>query len=415
MTAAGQIYTIEDIKGMLLDRREDVALTYAPMATGAYRDGDAYWTLNPGRADRSVGSFVVWLGGPKMGRWNDYASGQHGDLLDLICLSLGCTIVDGLREARSYLGLMAQSPQDVARHKAAAERARQLAAEARRKGAEERERKRRAAVALWLSGAERIADTPVEVYLRDRRCIDLRAMGRQPRALRYHPDLGYTHVDKKTGEITKARYPAMLAIITDARGRPIACHRTWLALAPDGRWDKAPVPKAKKVLGDYGGGAIHLWAGLGPKGGKPAPLSEAPPGQHVYLSEGIEDALSGAILAPEGRYWAAISLGNFAEVALPDCVTDLTLIADRDPHPEQRAVLDRAIATHSAAGRTVRVWMNEDGGKDLNDALRGRIAELRRAGEGAYLDSQTGEDGSDAPCLGQPTTAHIGDHEVEAQ
>lgn len=373
------LHTIEEIKAFLLARCRDVVTRYAPPAQGSYEDRGQYFTLNPGRADKSVGSFVVWLDGPKMGRWTDFATGQHGDLLDLIALRMSCNIVEALKEARSYLGLVHDTPADAARRKAEADRAVQLSAQVRREAAARRERRRRYAHALWLSGTERIAGTAVEYYLRDRRCIDLAALGRQPRALRYHPSVSYKHVDRETGEVIEGSWPAMLALITNGRGQPVACHRTWLARSPrDGRWDKAPVPKAKKVVGDYAGAAIHLWAGTGPRGGKAGPLHAAPPGQHLFLAEGIEDALSGAVVLPDERFWAAISVSNFAGVTLPDTVTRLTIIADQDEGPEAQAELARAIDIHAAAGREVRVWKNTEGGKDLNDALRRRIEQQRK-------------------------------------
>ena len=371
-----QIYSLAEIKAMLHQQRHAVAHHYAPAAQGSYTDGGLYWTLNPGRADRSVGSFVVTLEGAKAGRWNDYATGEHGDLIDLIALSLGCSLTDAVREARSYLGLAHHSPEDAARHKAAAERAQRLAAEAKAKDREAKERKRKGALALWLSGNAQIKGTPVDHYLREARSIDLSLLGRQPGALRYHPACTYRHLDRETGEVWEAVLPAMLAIANDGQGRPVACHRTWLARRPDGLWDKAPVPKAKKVLGDYAGASIHLWRGLAPSGGKGKPLADAPEGSHVFIAEGIEDALSAAILLPEARVISAISLSNFGGVVLPPTIASVTLIADRDESDGARQALDRAIAAHQRAGRSVRVWRNTDGGKDLNDALRARMKKL---------------------------------------
>lgn len=366
---------------MLWDRRHQVAQTYAPPAPGSYMDKGAYFTLNPGRADRHVGSFVVWLEGPKAGRWCDFAmSGPegHGDLLDLIRLNLGCDLKSAWREARAFLGLSSDAPEDVARRKEAAERAKRLAEEARAKDAEAREKRRKMALALWLDGRERIAGTPVEQYLRDVRAIDLAALGRQPRALRFHPACWYKHIDPETGEIIEGRWPAMLAIASDAQGRPVACHRTYLAFR-DGRWGKAPVPAAKKVIGDYAGAAIHLWSGLGPRGGKGRRLAEAEPGSHVYLTEGIEDALSCVMALPEARVLAAISLSNFGAVVLPPAIAEVTLVADQDEGDQQRQALERAVAAHAKAGRRVRVWRNAEGGKDLNDALKARIGAVKGA------------------------------------
>ncbi len=393
MTDQRQTYSIAEIKALLLARRHEVARYYARPSPDAYEDRGLYFTTNPGRADRKAGSFVIYLEGDKAGRWNDYATGEHGDLIDLIALSLGCNASQALREARSFLGLASDSPADVARRKDAAARAMRLAEEARAKGREQAERRRKGAVALWLSGQEKIKGSPVEYYLRDRRGIDLAQLGRQPGALRYHPAVRYRHLDRETGEVWDCEMPAMLAIVNDGQGRSVACHRTWLAIGANGRWDKAPVPKAKKVLGEYAGGSIHLWRGVQPSGGRGKPLADAPPGSHVYISEGIEDALSCAFILPAARVIAAISLSNFGGVQLPRNISTVTLIADRDPGPDAQAALQRAIAAHQRAGRQVRIWQNHDGGKDLNDALRARLKQQEQdegQNDGAEIDRADG-------------------------
>ncbi|MFP4045255.1 MAG: toprim domain-containing protein [Rhodosalinus sp.] len=364
-----QTYSLDEIKDMLLGQIEAVVDRYAPPARGAYTDRGLYWTLNPGRADRNVGSFCVHMAGPRAGRWQDFATGDHGDVLDLIGLSLGLSDPrEQLREARAFLGLQTASAEDVARAREAADRAkaRRREAEAEARAAEDKRRQR--ARALYLSGREQLRGTPVDQYLRGRG-LDLSRLGRQPRALRYVPELFYTHTDQDTGEVIEGRWPAMVAAVCDARGRLVACHRTWLACGPEG-WAKAPVPKAKKVLGSYRGAAINLWKGAGPRGGKPPSLPQCPPGTHVYVAEGIEDALSVVLLMPEARVLAGISLSNLAQLELPDNVNSITLVADLDDNEEARRALQRAVAAHEDAGRRVAVWQNRYGGKDLNDALR---------------------------------------------
>lgn len=370
MTApARQTLSVEDVKDLLHAQRHQVAYRYAPAVPGSYEDKGGYWTLNPGRPDRRVGSFVVWIDGPKAGRWNDYATGDKGDLLDLIALNLGCSLKDAFREARSFLGLQADSPEDVARRKAAAERARAQRAEAERAARAEHAKRQKRAFALWLSGQERIGGTPVEAYLREARGIDLARLGRQPRALRYHPDCYYKHVDPETGEVIEGRFPAMLALAVDGQGKGVACHRTYLGLQ-GGRWGKADLPEAKKVYGDYRGASIHLWRGIGPRGGAGKPLAEAAPGSRVYLTEGIEDALSVAMVLPEARVLAGISLSNLANVVLPPAITQLVIVGDNDPGAQAQEALAKACRAHAAQGRTVRLWINPHGGKDINDALK---------------------------------------------
>lgn len=376
---ARQILSAEEVRDLLHAQRHQVAYRYAPSVTGSYEDKGGYWTVNPGRPDRHVGSFVIWIDGPKAGRWNDYATGDHGDLLDLIALNMGSDLKTAFREARSFLGLQADSPEDIARRKIAADRARAQRAEADRKAREDRARAAKRAFALWLSGQERIAGTPVEAYLRDSRGIDLAALGHQPRALRYHPEVFFKQTDPESGEVFEGRGPAMLALITDGKGKGVAVHRTWLAIGPDGLWGKAPLPKPKMVLGDYKGAAIRLWRGIGPRGGYGKPLEEAEPGSRVYLTEGIEDALSVVMLLPHARVLAAVSNTNFANVVLPAAITQVVIVADQDTDPATRAVTDRAVGIHAKSGRAVRIWRNQHGGKDINDALKQRRAELERA------------------------------------
>ena len=375
--AEAQLLPIEGIKDLLLAQVGQVAYRYAPPGGKSYEDKGRYFTLNPGRPDKSVGSFYIHLDGSKAGRWTDHATGDHGDILDLIALSLGCNLTDAIREARSFLGLQALNPADLARRKAAAERAKAHRLEAARQERRARENRARSAHRLWLSAEAQIRGTPVEFYLRDRRGIDLARLGRQPGAIRFARACFYRHIDAETGEITEGAFPAMVALVNDRMGKAVACHRTYLAIGADGRWDKAPLPAAKKVLGDYAGAWINIWTGTGPRGGKAGSLSTCPPGTHVYVTEGIEDALSGVMLLPEARWIAGISLSNLGGLALPGRVASVTIAADLDPGPAQQAALQRAIAQLRGPGRRVRLWQNGEGGKDLNDALRARSEQGR--------------------------------------
>jgi hypothetical protein len=380
MSGQRQTYSLEQIKDMLLAQIEGVVHRYAPPAQGSYTDKGVYFTLNPGRADRSVGSFCIRLSGPKAGRWNDYATGDHGDLLDLIRLSLGLSAPDAIREARAFLGLQNETPELRRSREEAAARMKAKRQAEERAWRDRAERRRKAAEGLWLSAQETVAGTPVELYLA-RRAIDLRALVYQPRALRYHAECTYAHseTDPDTGEVfeRKLALPAMLAAICDAKGEIVACHRTYLAIGPDGQWGKAVIPSprtgeplpVKKVLGDFRGAAIRLGNGVGPRGGKGARLAECPPGTRVYIAEGIETALSARMLKPEARVLAAVSLSNMGQIELPANVAEVVLITDGDEHPQARAALERAIHAHAAKGRTVRTWASERPGEDLNDAL----------------------------------------------
>lgn len=382
------MHSIEQIKNRLLDRLADVIDHYAPRAEGSYTAFGRHHTLNPGRADRHVGSFYIHLNGDRAGQWRDHATGGFGDVLDLIGLSLNLTDAkEQLREARRFLGISNETPEQRRDREARAEKGRQRRIQAEKDRRTDEKRKAGAAQRLWLGAQPRIQGTPVEFYLRATRGIDLGALNRQPGALRYMPECWYQDIDEETGEVIEGRWPAMLAAIVNASGEFVAVHRTWLAPNSAGCWDKAPVPKPKKVLGNYYRSAINLWRGIGPRGGKPASLPKCPPDSRVFIAEGVEDALSTILLLPEQRVIAAISLSNLGAVDLPDNVSQVTLVADRDEGPAAQDALQRAITQHQNKGRSVRVFENTWGGKDLNDALC-----LVRD-----QTSQEGEDSDDSP------------------
>ena len=364
-------YSLADIKDMLLDRVDQVVASYAPPAKGSHTTFGKYFTLNPGRHDNSVGSFYVQMTGAKAGTWVDHATAEFGDILDLIALSCNTDTKGALREARASLGLADLSKGEQKRRKAQAAAAAIRRKEAEALDAEKAENRQAQALAIWLDAQPIIKGTPVEFYLRDQRGIDLTRLGRAPGAIRYAPTCKYFHTDQDTGEVFDGVFPAMVAIVTGAAGKPVALHRTYLGKNADGVWDKADLPKTKKVLGSYAGAWITIWKGApGPRGGKPASLIHAPKGTRVYVTEGIEDALSTAILLPEARVIAAISLSNLGQLALPENVSDVTLVADLDENQTARDALRRAEQAHLRAGRGVRIWQNRAGGKDLNDALR---------------------------------------------
>lgn len=382
-----QALTIDDIKDRLLLQLDSVVARYAPPAPGSYTKGGLYATLNPGRADRSVGSFFIHMTGPKAGRWADYAmSGREaaGDVLDLIRLSCGfSTAADAIREARAFLGLEHESPELARSRAAASEALRQRRQAEAERAAAQRQKQAEWARGLYLSAREDILGTPVEHYLAGRG-IDLRALARVPAALRYHPECTYVEerdrIDPDTGEVLgtdriRHKLPAMVAAIVDGRGGIIAAHRTYLAIGPEGRWTKAPLPDAKKVLGDYRGGSVRLSTGHGPRGGKAVRLAACPPGTRVVIGEGIETCLSVMRLRPDLRVLAGVSLSNLAAIDLPANVAEVVLLSDGDTHPQAVAAFDAAVAAHAARGRVVRVWRSPVAGEDFNDALKRALTE----------------------------------------
>jgi len=305
---------------------------------------------DPGR------SLAVRLEGARAGIWCDFASGEKGDALDLVAQA-GCggDKAGAVAWAKSWLGLdgeRAQPRAKVARSSATTLRAATASREAEN-------RNREGAFRLWLGAQERLAGTPADRYLKGRG-IDLEALHRQPRALRFTPELAHAP--------TNTRWPALVAAINGPDGGFAAIHRTYLAPAAGGRYAKAPVNDPKMTLGRYAGGCIRLWRGASGRN-----LDAASAGEEIVVTEGIEDGLTVAIACPERRVLVAVSLANMGAMRLPATVAGIIVCAHNDDAIEARRALDRAIARWRGEGRRVRLARPPAGVKDLNELRQRRI------------------------------------------
>ena len=201
--------------------------------------------------------------------------------------------------------------------------------------AEAKARKQDRALALWNSAGP-IEGTRVALYLPRR---GLASLIGSP-VLRYRP--GTSH---PAGGGT---YSAMIALVTDAAGNPLAVHRTYLA--PDGR--KADVDPVKASLGPIWGGAIRL--------------SAHDPEKPLIIGEGIETAASAGILFGWPA-WSAVSCGNMGKgLVLPREVRRVCIAADPG-EPGRKAARD-AWFRWKAEGRDVTI-ATPTGDGDFNDVL----------------------------------------------
>jgi Toprim domain len=331
------------VAGMLADRIDSLVHLTLP---NARREG-AEWRVGslagePGR------SMAIHSGGGRSGVWADFSTGERGDALDLVAAVLfRGDKAAALTWSRRWLGIESGDPAAIEQH-------RQRAAERREQARQDDDRRRSWATRLFLAAQTSLADTPASTYLASR-AIDLAQLGRQPRALRFHPSLW--------SEESGRHWPAIVAAISNGDGRMVGCHRTWLK--PDGG-GKAPLRDPKLSLGAYRGGCIRLWRGAGGK-----PLKDAAPGEAIVVSEGIEDGLSVAIAAPEFRVVCAVSLSNLGNLELPPAITEVIVIAQNDPVGSQAAkALDRAVQMLLRQGRRVRIARPPAEVKDANDLLR---------------------------------------------
>lgn len=190
-----------------------------------------------------------------------------------------------------------------------------------------------AARRLWDEAAP-LTGTPGERYL-TRRNISLPST-----ALRYHPAT-------PLGAGKDVRFlPAMLAAVSEGR-EFVAIQRIFLQ--PNGR--PAPMTKHKRTLGPPGRGAVRL----------------SPVGTVLGLAEGVENALSAAILF-NMPVWATLGAERFDRILVPDRVVRLVLFADND-QAGLRAT-QRAEAAYSLPGRQVETMWPEAPFNDWNDRLR---------------------------------------------
>ena len=324
-----------------------------------------YWVAGDLDGARGRSLFVRLSGPGTPGKFTDAATGQHGDLLDIIRHRTGATSLRAaLDEARAFLALPPGPDPDPGpapvRDPGAAPPA----------GAGDSYDATEAARRLWRQ-CRAIAGTHAEAYLHARglaRC-------RFP-ALRFHPELRY-----REGSSVR-RFPALVAAVTGNDGSVLGVQRTWL---DPRRPAKAGIPTTRKALGRIFGHAVRFGAvrfdtvrfGAVPDDG-PASL---------VVGEGIETVLSLITAVPEIGAAAALSAGSLGAFAPPPGIARLVIARDNDE--------DGALAAERLARRLARagvaVTIVVPVGNDFNDdlvalgapALRARLAPLFRfAGEG---------------------------------
>lgn len=294
-----------------------------------------YWLVGdvqntPGR------SLYVRLTGPTSGpgaagKWTDSATGQHGDLLDLIALTMGiATLKEALGEARGFLRLPQNSRPRVV--KAPADR-----------GSPDAARR------LWAMG-QPISGTLAERYLAGR---GLTGLGRLD-SLRFHPKCFYRREARPTTDPPET-WPALLAKVTDLNGRLSGLHRTWLDPATAG---KAPVVPPRKAMGNLLGHGVRI--------GKPASI--------LAVGEGLETMLSLHLALPELPVVAALSASHLAALELHPGLQRLYIAVD--PDPAGLSAADHLARRAMVAGIDAVRFFPRFG--DFNDDLRATgVDELR--------------------------------------
>jgi len=270
-----------------------------------------YWMVGDVRNTPGRSMFVRLIGSESgkgaAGKWTDAATGEHGDLLDVIRESCGLVdFKDVADEARRFLSLPRPQTEQPAN---------------RRKMTPAPTGSREAARRLFAM-AQPIADTLVESYLRKRGITALHGTG----ALRFHPRCYYRPDEHEPTET----WPAMIASVTDLDGQLTGAHRTWLNPGgfSEATLGKAPIDTPRRAMGDLLGNAVRF--GIA--------------GEVMAAGEGIETILSLRCVLPGMAMAAALSAAHLAALAFPDTLRRLYIVRDDDPAGDdaQVALVERA-------------------------------------------------------------------------
>lgn len=169
------------------------------------------------------------------GKWNDAATGEHGDLLDIIARTKGCrSFAETLEEARRFLAL--PPPDNLSTN--------------HRRPARAGKRPISAAIKRTLAGTRPLVGTIAADYLATRAIHNLASCD----ALRFHPHLSY-RLSSDDHPDTRKYWPALVTRVTDNDGRLTGIHRSWLDHASCA---KAPVADPRRSLGAIAGHAVRF-------------------------------------------------------------------------------------------------------------------------------------------------------------
>ncbi len=283
-----QFVDANDVAKQLADRAEAVCRKYL---SKGFKSGN-YWMVGdvggaPGQ------SMHVRLRGPLLGRgaagkWTDEATGQFGNLLDVIRHTCGYTdFPDTIAEARRFLALPDPMPVKPNR---------------RTRNADSLTAGREFARRLFTT-SQGLANSPAETYLQGR------GIALQPDfgALRFHPRCFYD----RTEDGRPVYWPALVAAATDLSGTLCGVSRTYLA--PDGS-GKAPVDPQRRSKGDMLGHGVRFGA----------------VGDVMAAGEGLETTLSLRVPMPTMPVVAGTGSNHLAAMVLPPSLRTLLVIRDND-------------------------------------------------------------------------------------
>ncbi|MBV8534880.1 MAG: toprim domain-containing protein [Alphaproteobacteria bacterium] len=311
-----------DLARRLAERAELVCRHY--LSNGRRIGG--YWVVGDVRNAPGRSMFVRLrsrAGGGIAGKWTDGATGEHGDLLDVIRESCGLLeFRDVLTEARRFLSLPHQM-REVGQNSSATPA---------RSGSPESARR-------LFSMSKPIHGTIAENYLRSRSISTFHDITN----LRFHPRCYY----KPDYHVPTETWPALIAAVTTPDGILTGVHRTWLDPSGQG---KAPIDTPRRAMGVLLGNAVRFGVA----------------NDVLAAGEGIETMLSLRCALPTLPMAAALSANHLAAMLLGPTLRRLYIA--RDPG----AAGDRAVTVlaHRAERAGIETFALSPRHDDFNEDLR---------------------------------------------
>ena len=282
--------SIADLSADLATRAESFCRQYFPEG----RKQGNYWQVGDtsGAKGQSLAIRLQAQGGRKAGSWQDFATGEYGDLIDLLQKRLGSvTLKDTLREARSFLG---EAPCPAAPR------------DARNPERPDAASSKRIARARKLFAAGKpVLGTLAATYLQGR------GITRLGPALRYHPRV-FLRRDEDDADLPQ-RAPALLSKITDNRGQITGCARFYLDPSTG---SLAAIESPKRILGQLHGYAIRFWSGKARS--------------DLIVGEGLENTLSVGTALPEFDLASCLTATHLGLFIPPSAVKRIWIARDND-------------------------------------------------------------------------------------
>ena len=318
--------SVHDVTNRLAACAEGVCRHYL----GNGRREGRYWRVGDVRntPGRSMYVRLVTSARGPAGKYTDAASGEHGDLLDIIRETCGLhTFADVLDEARRFLAL----PHPLPRPSALPDTSGPLSTPAHD------------AARRLFAMSRPIAGTLAERYLRGRGITALPACP----ALRFHPHCYY----RPDGHASTETWPALIAAVTDRAGTMTGAHRTYLApcgldFAGNG---KAPIASPRRAMGQLLGHAVRFGVA----------------DDVLAVGEGLETVLSLCSVLPTLPLAAGLSAAHVSAMRFPPDLRALYILRDADP--AGAAAVKRLTDRAKAAGIEAHVLSPQLG--DFNDDL----------------------------------------------